>query len=200
MVLAVFAALILAGDEKDRRAGVYAMLLAGVLLGAGGSALKLLADAGRPAKIATVVTAALAMLAGIALVGTWLSFLLPMIGLGLLFLALLPDDPEAGSDAMSRLLVVQPEVDDPAHLFGEWLTEAGAVSRSATPTQATPYHRRRVRRPPGHGRRDERQRRRRARLGRPGQGADQGSRVRAGAHARDLPRPPADGAPPSAAG
>ena len=29
--------------------------------------------------------------------------------------------------AMSRVLVVQPEVDDPAHLFGEWLTEAGAV-------------------------------------------------------------------------
>ena len=96
VVLAVFAALILAGDDQDRRAGVYAMLLAGVLLGAGGSALKLLADAGRPAKIATVVTAALAMLAGIALVGTWLSFLLPMIGLGLLFLALIPDDPEAG--------------------------------------------------------------------------------------------------------
>ncbi len=95
VVLAGFAALILAGDEKDRPAGVIAMVLAGVLLGAGGSALKLLGDAGRPAKVATIVTASLAMLAGIALAGTWLSFLLPMIGLGLMFLALLPDEPEA---------------------------------------------------------------------------------------------------------
>ena len=37
------------------------------------------------------------MLAGLALAGTWLSFLLPLIGLGLLFLALMPDDPEAGT-------------------------------------------------------------------------------------------------------
>jgi hypothetical protein len=68
------------------------MVVAGLLLGAGGSALKLLGDAGRPAKIATIVTGVLCVLSGVAMAGTWLSFLLPLLGLGLLFLALIRDE------------------------------------------------------------------------------------------------------------
>ena len=55
VLTAVLAAFILANGDH-RAAGVLAMVVAGLLLGAGGSALKLLGDAGRPAKIATVVT------------------------------------------------------------------------------------------------------------------------------------------------
>jgi hypothetical protein len=95
VLLAIFAAFILAGNEGHRPAGVFAMVVAGILLGAGGCALKLLGTAGRPAKIATIVTGLLCLLSGLGLAGTWLAFLLPLIGLGLLFLALIPDDPEA---------------------------------------------------------------------------------------------------------
>ena len=44
---------------------------------------------GAPAKIATIVTAVLCLLSGLALAGSWLAFLLPLMGLGLLFLALI---------------------------------------------------------------------------------------------------------------
>lgn len=93
VLVAILAAFILASGD-NRGAGVFAMVVAGLLLGAGGSALKLLGDAGRPAKIATVVTGLLCLLSGLGLAGTWLAFLLPLIGLGLLFLALIPDDPQ----------------------------------------------------------------------------------------------------------
>jgi predicted Na+-dependent transporter len=96
VLVAIFAAFILA-DGGHRAAGAYAMAVAGLLLGASGTAIKLLPDAERPAKIATVVTGVLCLLSGIGLVGTWLAFLLPLLGLGLLFLALIPDEPEAGS-------------------------------------------------------------------------------------------------------
>jgi drug/metabolite transporter (DMT)-like permease len=95
VLVAVFSAFIVI-DGEHRAAGTFAMVVAGLLLGASGTALKLLPDAGRPAKIATVVTGALCLLSGIGLAGTWLAFLLPLIGLGLLFLALIPDEPEAG--------------------------------------------------------------------------------------------------------
>jgi drug/metabolite transporter (DMT)-like permease len=94
VLTAVFAAFILT-DADHRAAGVFAMIVAGLLLGAAGSALRLLGDAGRPAKIATVVTGVLCLLCGVALAGTWLAFLLPLMGLGLLFLALLPDEVDA---------------------------------------------------------------------------------------------------------
>jgi hypothetical protein len=71
------------------------MVVAGLLLGSGGSALRLLGDAGRPAKIATIVTGVLCLLSGVGLAGTWLAFLLPLLGLGLLFLALLPDEVDS---------------------------------------------------------------------------------------------------------
>ena len=90
----VLAAFILANGDH-RAAGVLAMVVAGMLLGAGGSALRLLADAGRPAKIATVATGGLCVLSGLALAGSWLAFLLPLLGLGLLFLALIPDEVDA---------------------------------------------------------------------------------------------------------
>jgi len=90
---AVLAAFILANGD-DRAAGVLAMVVAGLLLGAGCSAFTLLRDAGRPAKIATIVTGVLCLLCGVGLAGTWLAFLLPLLGLGLLFLALVPDEVE----------------------------------------------------------------------------------------------------------
>ena len=93
VLAAVLAAFILA-DGEHRAAGVFAMVVAGLLLGAAGTALRLLPEAGRPAKIASVVTGVLCLLSGIGLAGTWLAFLLPLMGLGLLFLALLPDDVE----------------------------------------------------------------------------------------------------------
>ncbi len=91
---AVLAAFILATGDH-RAAGVLAMVVAGLLLGAGGSALKLLGDAERPAKVATVVTGVLCLLSGLALAGSWLAFLLPLVGLGLLFLALISDEVDA---------------------------------------------------------------------------------------------------------
>jgi drug/metabolite transporter (DMT)-like permease len=94
VLTAILAALILANGDH-RAAGVLAMVVAGMLLGAGGSALKLLGDAGRPAKIATVVTGVLCLLSGLALAGSWLAFLLPLMGLGLLFLALISDEVES---------------------------------------------------------------------------------------------------------
>jgi drug/metabolite transporter (DMT)-like permease len=96
VLAAVLAAFILA-DGDHRAAGVVAMVVAGLLLGAAGTALRLLPQAGRPARIATVTTGVLCLLSGLALAGTWLAFLLPLLGLGLLFLALLPDDLESDS-------------------------------------------------------------------------------------------------------
>ena len=93
LLVVVLAALILASGD-DRAAGVFALIVAALLLGAGGSALKLLGQAGRPAKLAAVATGVLCVLSGLLLAGTWLAFLLPLVGLGLLFLALIPDDPE----------------------------------------------------------------------------------------------------------
>ncbi len=94
VLTAVLAAFILVNGDH-RAAGVLAMIVAGLLLGAGGSAFKLLGEAERPAKIATVVTGALCLLSGLGLAGTWLAFLLPLLGLGLLFLALIPDEVDS---------------------------------------------------------------------------------------------------------
>jgi hypothetical protein len=94
VLTAILAALILPNGDH-RAAGVLAMVVAGMLLGAGGSALKLLGDAGRPAKIATIATGVLCLLSGVALAGSWLAFLLPLVGLGLLFLALIADEVES---------------------------------------------------------------------------------------------------------
>ena len=94
LLVVVLAAFILASGD-DRAAGVVAMVVAALLLGAGGSALKLLGDAGRAAKIATVDDRRALRAVRALLAGTWLAFLLPLVGLGLLFLALIPDDPEA---------------------------------------------------------------------------------------------------------
>ena len=111
------------------------MVVAGLLLGAAGSAFRLLGDAGRPAKIATVVTGVLCLLSGLALAGSWLAFLLPLMGLGLLFLALISDEVGVMNP---RILVVQPEVDDPAHLFGDWLEEAGCTLEVVQPYAGDP--------------------------------------------------------------
>jgi drug/metabolite transporter (DMT)-like permease len=88
-VLAVLT--ITAGDHRN--AGVAAVVVAGLLLGSSGTALRLLPDAERPAKIATVVTGVLCLVSGV-LSGSWVAFLLLLMGLGLIFLALIPDEPE----------------------------------------------------------------------------------------------------------
>jgi drug/metabolite transporter (DMT)-like permease len=87
----VLAAFVLVGGGHQR-SGTVAMVAAGLLLGSGGTALRVLPDAGRPAKIATLVTGALCVLCGLALAGSWLAFLLPLMGVGLLLLALIPDE------------------------------------------------------------------------------------------------------------
>ena len=91
VLTAVFAAFILASGDNSL-AGALAMVVAGLLLGSSVAALRLLPERGRPAKVATVVTGVLCLLSGLALAGSWLAFLLPLIGLGLLFLALIPDE------------------------------------------------------------------------------------------------------------
>jgi hypothetical protein len=78
---------------EHRGAGLVATVVAVVLLGSSGTALRLLPQAERPAKIATILTGALCMVSG-AVSGSWIAFLLLVIGLVLLFLALLPDEPE----------------------------------------------------------------------------------------------------------
>src|SRR3954452_18794266 len=93
-VVALLAAFVLASGD-DRAAGVFALVVAGLLLGAGGSAVRLLGQARLRARISTVTTGVLCVLSGLALAGSLLAFLLPLVGLGLLFLALIPDDPEA---------------------------------------------------------------------------------------------------------
>ena len=90
VLIAVFAAFVLASGDH-RAAGVAAMVVAGVLLGSSGSA----SVSSRSAKIATVVTGAVCLLSGIGLAGSWLAFLLPLLGLGLLFLALIPDEVDS---------------------------------------------------------------------------------------------------------
>jgi drug/metabolite transporter (DMT)-like permease len=91
-VLAVLT--IAAGEHRD--AGVATTVVAGVLLGSSVTALRLLPDAERPAKIAAVTTGVLCIVSGV-LSGSWVAFLLLLMGLGLIFLALIPDEPEGAS-------------------------------------------------------------------------------------------------------
>jgi hypothetical protein len=90
--VALLALLTLTGGDHPE-AGVAAVVVAGLLLGSSGTALRLLPDAARPARIAAVITGVLCMVSGV-LSGSWVAFLLLLIGLGLVFLALLPDEPE----------------------------------------------------------------------------------------------------------
>jgi len=94
-LVALLAVLTVAAGEH-RNAGVFGVVVAGLLLGSSGTTLRLLPDAERPAKIAAVVTGVLCMFSGVVS-GSWVAFLLLLIGLGLIFLALLPDEPEGGS-------------------------------------------------------------------------------------------------------
>lgn len=95
VLTAVLAAPVLA-DADRRTAGAFGLAVGVVLVVAGLAALRLLPARERPAKVASVVTGVLSLLAGLALAGTWLAFLLPLLGVGLVFLALAPDEPEAG--------------------------------------------------------------------------------------------------------
>jgi drug/metabolite transporter (DMT)-like permease len=93
--VAVLAALTFAAGEHPD-AGVAAAVVASLLLGSSATALRLLPAAERPAKIAAIVTGVLSMVSGV-LSGSWVAFLLLLVGLGLVFLALLPDAPEGVS-------------------------------------------------------------------------------------------------------
>ena len=99
VVIGAFVALlaVLTLTTTDHRAaGTAALVVAGLLLGSSGTALRLLPEAERPAKIAVVLTGVLCLVSGIVS-GSWVAFLLLLMGLGLIFLALLPDEPERAS-------------------------------------------------------------------------------------------------------
>jgi hypothetical protein len=92
--LVALLALLTLTSGDDRAAGVAPAVVAVVLLGSSGTALRLLREAERPAKLAAIATGALCVVSGV-LSGSWLAFLLLLVGLVLVFLALLPDEPEA---------------------------------------------------------------------------------------------------------
>ena len=100
-LVAVLAVFILV-DGDDRAAGVLAVAVAGVLLAASGTSLWLLSRRSPSAKPATVVTGVLSVLSGIALAGSWLALLLPVLGVGLLFLALSADEPARPAGGKGR--------------------------------------------------------------------------------------------------
>jgi hypothetical protein len=93
-VLALLAVweLVANGTEEG---GVASLVAAALLLGSGGSAVILLREAEKPARVACLVTGGLCVLAAIGAAGSWLSLLFPVLGLGLLFLALIPDPEQA---------------------------------------------------------------------------------------------------------
>ena len=93
LFVALLAVLTLASGDH-REAGLAALVVAALLLGSSGTALRLLPDAEQPAKIAAVVTGLLCIVSAV-LSGSWVAFLLLLVGLGLLFLALVSDQPEA---------------------------------------------------------------------------------------------------------
>lgn len=92
-VVALLAVLtVAAGEHRD--AGWVGVVVAGLLVGSSGTALRRLTAADRGAKIASVVTGVLCILTGVVS-GSVVAFLLLLVGLGLLFLALLPDEEVA---------------------------------------------------------------------------------------------------------
>jgi hypothetical protein len=92
-ILAAFAVISLVAQGVDGPR-VASLVAAGLLVASGASAVLLLKEAETPAKVGTLVTGGLCVLAGIASAGSWLSLVLPLLGLGLLFLALVADTPE----------------------------------------------------------------------------------------------------------
>jgi hypothetical protein len=93
VLVAPLAVLTLASGEH-RGAGVAGVVIAALVLGSSGTALWLLPAAERGAKVAAVTAGALCMVCAV-LSGGVFAFLLFPVGLGLVFLALLPDEPEA---------------------------------------------------------------------------------------------------------
>ena len=92
-LLAVFSIALAVGGDGDKRAtGIFSLCVAAVLLGVSVLAIRLLPGRDRPAKRSAVAAGIVSLLAGLMLAGTWLSFVLPLVALGLLFLALLPDE------------------------------------------------------------------------------------------------------------
>jgi hypothetical protein len=80
-------------DGGAGKGGLASLVAAALLLGAGSSAVILLREADKPARVACLATGGLCILAAIGAAGSWLSLLFPVLGLGLLFLALV-SDPE----------------------------------------------------------------------------------------------------------
>jgi hypothetical protein len=93
-VLALLAASVLWSDATNM-GGIVSLVASSLMLGAGGASVLLLRDAEQPAKVACIVTGAICVLAAIGSAGSILSLLLALLGLGLLLLALLPDEPRA---------------------------------------------------------------------------------------------------------
>jgi drug/metabolite transporter (DMT)-like permease len=93
VLVAVLAVLTVAAPEH-RVAGAVGLVAAALLLASSGTALRLLADAERPAKVAAVTSGALCIVAALLSGGVFAFLLLP-VGLGVVFLAVLPDEREA---------------------------------------------------------------------------------------------------------
>ena len=96
-VLIAIAAVLTLIAGTHRGAGLIASAVAVLLLGSSGSALRLLGVAHPRAKLAVVATAVICVLSGV-ISGSWVAFLLLVVGLGLMFLGILPDEADgAGS-------------------------------------------------------------------------------------------------------
>ena len=91
-LLGALSALLLA--RGDSGAGVPGLVVAVVVGACGANAVRLLPGGERPAKVACLVAGAVTVVAGIALAGTWLALVLPLLGVGLIFLAVV-SDPDA---------------------------------------------------------------------------------------------------------
>lgn len=95
--LIALAALITLAGGSHRGAGLIAAVVAATLLGSSGMALRLVGRSHPKARLAVVATAIICVLSGV-ISGSWVAFLLLLVGLGLMFLGLLPDEVEgAGS-------------------------------------------------------------------------------------------------------
>jgi peptidoglycan/LPS O-acetylase OafA/YrhL len=79
-----------ATDGHDRGTGIFGVVVGLVL----GTAAVFTITRLPEGKRLTVATGLLAILIGMLLLGTWSAYLLPLLGIALVFLALINDDPE----------------------------------------------------------------------------------------------------------
>jgi drug/metabolite transporter (DMT)-like permease len=91
-VLAVFSFGLVFSDD-NRGVGVFSLAVAAVLIAVSTTAHRRLLEGDAVAKRLTVGTGVAALVGGLLLAGTWMAFVLPLVGLATLFLALVGDEP-----------------------------------------------------------------------------------------------------------